>query len=280
MKSILSMILLSAMLLAMPALRARGGAEEALPRASYLGGEKTIGETAGMLKEAGLANTEVFAQWALDFAKTAGREAGLLDEWLAPEKLRADVSKTAEGWEARHDFSDADCRMTAFLLLEGLISAREAEEDYAGSYLMFDLEAIDTAERYESLRGRRALFTTLFGDKPVPEGEAPEAVFEKVWRERGISLSLPGVKLLSLVIMDPAERTVFVGHTGLLAEREEGLLFVEKIAFEQPYQATKASGLQDLLALLAQRPEYFGGPDEPGPFVYLNGNYIGELARP
>ena len=29
--------------------------------------------------------------------------------------------------------------------------------------------------------------------------------------------------------------------------------------------------------MLSQRAEYFGEEEEPGPFVYINGEYIGEL---
>ena len=55
------------------------------------------------------------------------------------------------------------------------------------------------------------------------------------------------------------------------------MLFIEKIAFEQPYQATKIYDLTELLDMLSQRSEYFGEEEEPGPFVYINGEYIGEL---
>ena len=55
------------------------------------------------------------------------------------------------------------------------------------------------------------------------------------------------------------------------------MLFIEKTAFEQPYQATKIYDLTELLDILSQRAEYFGEEEEPGSFVYINGEYIGEL---
>jgi hypothetical protein len=54
-------------------------------------------------------------------------------------------------------------------------------------------------------------------------------------------------------------------------------MFVEKLAFEQPYQATKAKDMDQLLDILARRPEYFGEEGEAGPFVYRNGEYLCEL---
>ena len=53
--------------------------------------------------------------------------------------------------------------------------------------------------------------------------------------------------------------------------------FYRKKAFEKPYQATKIYDLTELLDMLSQRSEYFGEEEEPGPFVYINGEYIGEL---
>ena len=56
-------------------------------------------------------------------------------------------------------------------------------------------------------------------------------------------------------------------------------LFVEKIAFEQPYQATKVSNMDELLDILSMRPGYFGEEKEAGPFVYNNGDYVGTLKK-
>lgn len=49
------------------------------------------------------------------------------------------------------------------------------------------------------------------------------------------------------------------------------MLFIEKKAFEKLYQATKNYDLTELLDMLSQRAEYFGEEEEPGPFVYING---------
>lgn len=282
-QAVVSFILTIMYLLMMPA-GSYGGEDgqadamaASLPAATYLGGEKTISEVTAALEAAGLSNTDMFRAWTTDFAATAGKSAALADIWQSPDSLTADTSKTMDGWEAHHDYSDADCRMTAFLLLDGLLSAEKLEEEYTGTYLMFDLEAMDQADRYESLRKNRALFTTLFGDKTVEEGKEPQTVFSEVWKKYGMKIKQDNVSILSVVVYDPSFRTTFVGHTGVLVNQGESLLFVEKIAFEQPYQATKVRTLDELLAVLSQRPEYFGGDGEPGPFVYVNGEYVATL---
>ena len=65
----------------------------------------------------------------------------------------------------------------------------------------------------------------------------------------------------------------------LLIKCSDYYLFVEKIAFEQPYQAIKVSSMDELLSILSLRPEYFGEEKEAGPFVYNNGEYIGTLKK-
>ena len=87
------------------------------------------------------------------------------------------------------------------------------------------------------------------------------------------------ISLLSIVISDPDSDVVFVGHTGILIKYSDYYLFVEKIAFEQPYQATKVRTIDELLHILSLRPEYFGDEDEAGPFVYNNGKYLQTLKK-
>jgi hypothetical protein len=280
MKKILSAILLSATVLASVAVFTACGSQSAsntLPSATNLGGSQTVAEVTDSLKDAGLSNADLFQEWALDFAETAGNPAGILDAWSLPDDLSYDLAKGMDGWEKQHDYSDMDCQMTAFLLLDGILQSESVEKDYTGTYLMFDLDAIDNVSRYEVLKARRELFTTVFGDKPVPDGTSPKDVFANVWKTYGIQVNNDKVSLLSVIIYDPDFKTAFVGHTGVLIDRGDDLLFVEKIAFEQPYQATQVNNLDELLTVLGKRPEYFGETGQPGPSIFINGDYRGEL---
>lgn len=248
-------------------------------QATHLGGDNTIQEVADEMKKAGLEQADRFADWARDFADTAGKAAELADAWDAPSALRPDLARVSEGWTAHHAYSDADCRMTAFMLLDGVLTAQSAEPDYQGTYLMFDVEAVDTVPRYQTIRQKRDMFTTLFGEKQAEDAGAAARSFEQAWRQYGFLVRNQKARLLSLVVYDPHDKVTFVGHAGVLLKTKDGLLFVEKIAFEQPYQATRAKTLDEVLAVLGTRPEYFGEADEPGPFVYLNGVYQGKLRK-
>ena len=121
------------------------------------------------------------------------------------------------------------------------------------------------------------MFTTLYGEKSVADKKHPETAFSDSWKHYGFQIDSDRISLLSIVIYDPYSDVTFVGHTGILIKYRDDYLFVEKIAFEQPYQATKVKTVDELLNILSLRPEYFGEEGEAGPFVYNNGEYIGTL---
>lgn len=169
--------------------------------------------------------------------------------------------------------------MTAFLLLDGLLHAQSAEDSYSGTYLMFDTQAIDNVDRYEIIRPNKDMFTTLYGEKSITDDKHPEKTFSDNWKKYGFQIDSDRISLISIAIYDPDSDAIFVGHTGLLIKYSDYYLFVEKIAFEQPYQATKVSNMDELLDILSLRPKYFGEEKEAGPFVYNNGDYVGTLKK-
>lgn len=250
-----------------------------IPAATYMGGNDTITGVCKDLDSAGASHVDTFQECVADFADSAGKNAQLQDAWSDPKELKADVGSCMDGWEQNHDYSDADCRMTAFLLLDGILRAESTEENYEGTYLMFDTEAIDNVDRYSILKEKRDMFTTLYGEKSVTDDKHPEAAFSDSWKQYGFTVDSDRISLLSIVIHDPYSDVVFVGHTGILIKYSDSYLFVEKIAFEQPYQATKVHTMDELLSILSLRPEYFGEEGEAGPFVYNNGEYVGTLKK-
>ena len=246
-----------------------------MPAATYMGGKDTIAGICEELESAGASHVDTFREWTTDFADTAGKNAGLEDSWSDPGKMKADIGKCMDGWEQNHDYSDADCRMTAFLLLDGVLRAESTEDSYEGTYLMFDTEAIDNVDRYESIKENKNMFTTLYGEKSVTDGGHPENTFSDSWKHYGFQVDSDRLSLLSIVIYDPYSDVVFVGHTGVLIKYSDYYLFIEKIAFEQPYQATRVHNMDELLDIMSLRPEYFGEEGEAGPFVYCKGEYLG-----
>ena len=98
-------------------------ARSAMPAVTNMAGSQTSAEVCDDLNTAGLSNVVTFNEWVLDFAGSAGDGAGLSDKWMQPGANTPDLTACANGWENHHEYSDADCRMTAMLLLDGLITA-------------------------------------------------------------------------------------------------------------------------------------------------------------
>lgn len=251
--------------------------KQKLPIATYMGGNNTITEICKELNAVGASHVDVFQEWVTDFADSAGKNANIKDTWSDPEKMKVDTGKCMDGWEKNHNYSDTDCRMTAFLLLDGLLHAESTEDNYDGTYLMFDMEAIDNVDRYEIIRKNKDMFITLYGEKSIIDDKHPETTFSDSWKHYGFQIDSDRISILSIAIYDPDTDAIFIGHTGLLIKYSDYFLFVEKIAFEQPYQAIKVYNMEELFDILSSRPEYFGEEGEAGPFVYNNGEYIGTL---
>ena len=97
-----------------------------------------------ILNEAGLSNVDVFEKWVKESASGASEKA-------------SEVS----------GFNDADCRMTVMLLAGDQIKFDSVEEDYGGTYLMFDVDAIENNDEYSVLKDKKQLFTTMFGEMAI-----------------------------------------------------------------------------------------------------------------
>ena len=197
-------------------------------------------------------------------------------QWTKLTELKGDLYACSDYWEKTHDYSDANCRMTAMLLMGDLIKVDNPKNDYDGTYLMMDIDAIENADRYKILKDREADFTTLFGEMKIPESGISDALPQN-WKEHGIHFDTDKISLISVVIEDTMSPVAFVGHTGLLIDEGDYLLFVEKIAFEQPYQVTKFNNIDELVAMLSARPEYTAEEGKEPSVICQNDKVIGKI---
>ena len=101
-----------------------------------------------------------------------------------------------------------------------------------------------------------------------------ENVFTNKWEDYGISIDNGNVSLISVVMHDEYDDLLFVGHTGVLINLDDKYLFIEKLAFEMPYQITVIKSPQDLKELFSKRANYFSFEGANGPYVYQNDKLI------
>lgn len=213
-----------------------------------------------VLKSSDLSNVDVFEKWVNEYL------SGSIDD------------ATTSG------FDDADCRMTVMLLAGDSIKYESVEDTYDDTYLMFDVDLIENNEAYSVLKDKEKLFTTLFGEMPIPEGSFENAFPDNV-KKHDITFTGEKFSVISLVFKTYEEDTAFVGHTGILIDTRNNpdvgsnYVFVEKIAFYDSYVVTKLDSEDDLLQLFSSRSDYTVEADEPAPLVYKNAELIGELAK-
>ena len=68
----------------------------------------------------------------------------------------------------------------------------------------------------------------------------------------------------------PEENTLFVGHVGVLVPFEGKLLFIEKLAFQEPYQAIKFANRTQLSDYLMNRYDVEWEQPNAIPFIMEN----------
>ena len=223
--------------------------------------EENISQVCEILNAAGLSNVDVFAKWVKDSTSDAP-ESGL----------------------ETSGFSDADCRMTVMLLAGDMIKYDSLENDYTGTYLMFDVEAIENNEAYSMLKSKKQLFTTMFGEMTISKSGFAETLPEN-WSKHGISVESEKCSVISILFKAYEEDDAFVGHTGILIDCKDigsidsGYLFVEKIAFGGPFKITLVKDENELMEVLSARDDYTVEEGEPAPVVCKNGEVLGELKR-
>ena len=223
--------------------------------------EENVSQVCEILNKAGLSNVDVFKSWVEDTASIA-----------------SDSESETSG------FSDADCRMTVMLLAGDLIKYDSIEESYDGTYLMFDMDAIENNDEYSVLKGKKQLFTTMFGEMPISKKGFAETLTEN-WGEHGIKVDSEKCSVISLLFKAFDTEEVFVGHTGILVDCRDinsidsNYLFVEKIAFGDPFRITLIQDENELIEVLSARDDYTVEEGEDTPVVYKNDEAIGELKR-
>lgn len=167
---------------------------------------------------------------------------------------------------------EANCRLTSYLLMKPFIETNGVygEND---TFLMFDVEAIDTYEPFRLSEAERSQFMSLFSWVLVQGADTLEEHTERIqnaWKEREITIGGQGISLITVYLHSPFEEVRFVGHTGVLLETEDGLLFVEKYGPQYPFQATKFQNREELKQYLLSRADLYGDETELPPIVMEN----------
>ena len=221
---------------------------------------------------------QVFFDHVNQFNNTVSSEgmaAGFEVKQVTEEKY--DPYAMQEEWDAAYpDFMGYNCRITAFGLFGDHITIA-ADAETREDIILMDMASLE--EDSSAMQNDKDMdrFRVLYSTVPTDDTKDVSVHVENLrsdWKNRGIVFdNNPDVSLISVVFHDAwdGENQLFIGHTGVLFQvSETELYFVEKIAFQEPYQLTVFNNRTELNDYLMTKYDTGTGQPTAAPFIMEN----------
>ena len=216
-------------------------------------------------------SVDAFFNLVNDYNATVG-SVGLTGDFSTFTKTDYDVEKISNLWTPKKgDFVGTNCRINSYCLLKNSIEIPKLDKD--DSLLFVDNDAIDKGK--------------VFG---AEDKDAFDILFSRVKTEATTDVKVHAAKMeqflsqfkfnenarmLSVVVHDDLDgQSLFIGHVGILVPSEDGYLFVEKLTFEEPYQAIKFATKEDCYKYLDTKYENYTGEGLAKPFIMDNDKWV------
>ena len=216
-------------------------------------------------------SVDAFFNLVNEYNATVG-SVGLTGDFSTFTKTDYDVEKISNLWAPKKgDFVGTNCRINSYCLLKNSIEIPKLEKD--DSLLFVDNDAIDKGK--------------VFG---AEDKDAFDILFSRVKTEATTDVKVHAAKMeqflsqfkfneharmLSVVVHDDLDgQSLFIGHVGILVPSEDGYLFVEKLTFEEPYQAIKFATKEDCYKYLDTKYENYTGEGLAKPFIMDNDKWV------
>ena len=242
------------------------------PSYSNLKSKASLNEVRSILsKHLEKGSVDNFINLVRDYNDTVG-SVGLSGDFAPFTKTDYDVEKISSLWTAKHgDFIGTNCRINTYTLLKGKIKIPQVKSD---TELLFqDKDAIDKGKLFNAKD--QANFDILFS-RVKTEATQDVKVHAKHMEDYYKQFTFDDkARMLSVVIHDNLDGdSLFVGHVGVLVPTTDGYLFVEKLTFEEPYQAIKFASKKDCYKYLTTKYKDYTGPGLAKPFIMDNGKWV------
>lgn len=246
--------------------------KEEQPSYSNLNSKASLNEVRSILsKHLDKGSVDNFINLVKDYNNTVG-SVGLSGDFAPFTKTDYDVEKISSLWTAKHgDFIGTNCRINTYTLLKGKIKIPQVNSD---TELLFqDKDAIDKGKLFDAKD--QANFDILFS-RVKTEATQDVKVHAKHMEDYYKQFTFDDkARMLSVVVHDNLDGdSLFVGHVGVLVPTTDGYLFVEKLTFEEPYQAIKFASKKDCYKYLTTKYKDYTGPGLAKPFIMDNGKWV------
>lgn len=194
-----------------------------------------------------------------------------------PGKAKYDPYDMQDEWNKKSpDFMGYNCRITAFSLFRDFIEI-PTHSQIRDEMIVLDLYALSEDSSAFINSDDEKAFSVFYSTVPTvltKDTQTHINALQNDWSQRGIKfLDNEKASLISVVFhesVDENDNYLFIGHTGVLFDCNDKIYFVEKIAFQEPYQLTEFSDRSELNEYLMVK--YDVALDQPtaSPFVMEN----------
>lgn len=222
---------------------------------SNLTSEEDRSELSMDLKKAGIQ--ESYINDYLDYVNIYNETApeSVLNGWNILDKVNYDPYEINDVWVQKYpDFMGVCCRMAAFTLLRDdiLISNTDFQKTSADP-LTFDRYSFEMMPgKYMSDDNLKA-FENFYAPIPTSistDREVQKKVLEQALKERGIQFKNSNLKFIGVVehdTVDVSEPYLYLGHAGVIYEKDGYVYLLEKLAFQEPYQWIKFPSEEEII---------------------------------
>ncbi|BBM44997.1 DUF4300 family protein [Leptotrichia trevisanii] len=249
---------------------------------SNLADEKTQNEVQGILKNSGISsqNINLFFQSVNYYNKKTENTDLIKSDFVNSQNINPtyDEAKIQKLWDKNSsNFVGFNCRITAFTLMKDFITTKNSLAK-SGEMLFMDMESLKNVPFKLFSETEKDKFVNLFSEIPTKATKDVKIHVENVknvWKERGVKFDKNSkVSMISVFFHfndDPEENILFIGHVGILVPEDNGkLLFIEKLAFQQPYQVLKFNNRTELNDYLMNKYDTAWGQPVAKPFIMEN----------
>ena len=216
-------------------------------------------------------SVDAFFNLVTDYNATVG-STGLSGDFASFTKTEYDVEKISSLWnQKKGDFVGTNCRINSYALLKNSVTIPKLEKN--DQLLFVDNDAIDKGEVFDAKDKEE--FDILFSrveTEATTDVKVHAQKMEKFFSQFQFN---DKARMLSVVLHDNLDgEYLFVGHVGVLVPADDGFLFVEKLTFEEPYQAIKFASKEDCYKYLSTKYADYTGDGLAKPFIMDNEKWV------
>lgn len=234
------------------------------------------------LIESGLDEKRVdkFMEMVKSYNEDVNGELPYKNGFVETETIKTDYTKTVDEFYKTENKIGSNCRINTFELLLGNIEIKRVKSDNT-STLDFDKSSLENEFPELFTKDETTKFETYFAPvkaKISTDKKDQIAEIKKAVNSRGIKWNDKiDAKIISVWFHNDDEidgNILFIGHTGVLVPFDDKLMFIEKLSFNEPYQAVIVNNRTELSDYLMEKYDIEYNQKTTRPFIFENGSLM------